>query len=135
MPYLVQQNKRVSGEEIGDEAPILANGKKVVVIGGGDTASDCVGTAFRQGAVSVTQLDIRPEPPKTEDKLTSWPHWAIKLRTSSSQAEGANREFQSATLEIIGNDLGHVTGVKCTRVDENREPIKDGEFILRLIWC
>lgn len=131
MPYLTQQNKRVSGEEIGDEAPILANGKKVVVIGGGDTASDCVGTAFRQGAVSVTQLDIRPEPPKTEDKLTSWPHWAIKLRTSSSQAEGANREFQSATVEIIGNDLGHVTGVKCTRVDENRDPIKDGEFILR----
>ncbi|AVX03249.1 glutamate synthase (NADPH) [Maritalea myrionectae] len=131
MPYLTQQNKRVSGEEIGDEAPILANGKKVVVIGGGDTASDCVGTAFRQGAVSVTQLDIRPEPPKTEDKLTSWPHWAIKLRTSSSQAEGANREFQSATVEIIGNDLGQVTGVKCTRVDENRNPIKDGEFILR----
>ncbi|WP_027835043.1 glutamate synthase subunit beta [Maritalea myrionectae] len=131
MPYLTQQNKRVSGEDIGDEAPILANGKKVVVIGGGDTASDCVGTAFRQGAVSVTQLDIRPEPPKTEDKLTSWPHWAIKLRTSSSQAEGANREFQSATVEIIGNDLGHVTGVKCTRVDENRDPIKDGEFILR----
>lgn len=131
MPYLTQQNKRVSGEEIGDEAPILANGKKVVVIGGGDTASDCVGTAFRQGAVSVTQLDIRPQPPEKEDKLTSWPHWAIKMRTSSSQAEGANREFQAATVEIVGNDLGHVTGVKCTRVDEKREPIKDGEFILR----
>lgn len=131
MPYLTQQNKRVSGEEIGDEAPILAKGKKVVVIGGGDTASDCVGTAFRQGAVSVTQLDIRPQPPEKEDKLTSWPHWAIKMRTSSSQAEGANREFQAATVEIVGNDLGHVTGVKCTRVDEKREPIKDGEFILR----
>ncbi|WP_424983617.1 glutamate synthase subunit beta [Maritalea sp. S77] len=131
MPYLTQQNKRVSGEEIGDEAPILANGKKVVVIGGGDTASDCVGTAFRQGAVSVTQLDIRPQPPEKEDKLTSWPHWAIKMRTSSSQAEGANREFQAATVEIVGNDLGHVTGVKCTRVDEKRAPVEDGEFILR----
>lgn len=131
MPYLTQQNKRVSGEEIGDEDPILANGKRVVVIGGGDTASDCVGTAFRQGAVSVTQLDIRPQPPEKEDKLTSWPHWAIKMRTSSSQAEGANREFQAATLEIIGNDLGHVTGVKCSRVDESRKPVEDGEFILR----
>ncbi|TDQ67456.1 NAD(P)H-dependent glutamate synthase small subunit [Maritalea mobilis] len=131
MPYLTQQNKRVSGEEIGDEDPILANGKRVVVIGGGDTASDCVGTAFRQGAVSVTQLDIRPQPPEKEDKLTSWPHWAIKMRTSSSQAEGANREFQAATLEIVGNDLGHVTGVKCSRVDESRKPIEDGEFILR----
>lgn len=131
MPYLTQQNKRVSGEEIGDEDPILANGKRVVVIGGGDTASDCVGTAFRQGAVSVTQLDIRPQPPEKEDKLTSWPHWAIKMRTSSSQAEGANREFQAATLEIVGNDLGHVTGVKCSRVDESRKPVEDGEFILR----
>lgn len=131
MPYLTQQNKRVSGEEIGDEDAILANGKRVVVIGGGDTASDCVGTAFRQGAVSVTQLDIRPQPPEKEDKLTSWPHWAIKMRTSSSQAEGANREFQAATLEIVGNDLGHVTGVKCSRVDESRKPVEDGEFILR----
>lgn len=131
MPYLTQQNKRVSGEDIGKQAPILATGKRVVVIGGGDTASDCVGTAFRQGAVSVTQLDIRPQPPEKEDKLTSWPHWAIKMRTSSSQAEGANREFQAATLEIIGNDLGHVTGVKCSRVDKSRKPIENGEFILR----
>ena len=88
MPYLVQQNKRVGGEDIQSVAwpsePILAGGKHVVVVGGGDTASDCVGTAFRQGAVRVTQLDIRPQPPEKEDKLAVWPYWATKMRTSSS---------------------------------------------------
>ena len=84
--------------------PIIAGGQHVVVVGGGDTASDCVGTAFRQGAVRVTQLDIRPQPPEKEDKLAVWPYWATKMRTSSSQAEGAEREFQVATLEFIGED-------------------------------
>ncbi|WP_153771867.1 glutamate synthase subunit beta [Labrenzia sp. CE80] len=134
MPYLVQQNRRVGGEpEISatsNEAPIWAAGKHVVVIGGGDTASDCVGTAFRQGALSVTQLDIRPIPPLMEDKLTVWPYWPTKFRTSSSQAEGAEREFSAATLALVGED-GHVTGVKCARVDEKRRPIEGTEFILR----
>ncbi|MBS8261023.1 glutamate synthase subunit beta [Roseibium polysiphoniae] len=134
MPYLVQQNRRVGGEpEISatsNEAPIWAAGKHVVVIGGGDTASDCVGTAFRQGALSVTQLDIRPIPPLMEDKLTVWPYWPTKFRTSSSQAEGAEREFSAATLALVGED-GHVTGVKCARVDEKRLPIEGTEFILR----
>ncbi len=87
MPYLVQQNRRVGRENIDSAGwpadPILAGGKHVVVVGGGDTASDCVGTAFRQGAVKVTQLDIRPRPPQTEDKLAVWPFWATKMRTSS----------------------------------------------------
>ncbi len=126
MPYLVQQNRRVGGENIQSVAwpsqPILAGGKHVVVVGGGDTASDCVGTAFRQGAVRVTQLDIRPQPPEKEDKLAVWPYWATKMRTSSSQAEGAEREFQVATLEFIGED-GELTGVKCCEVDEKRKPI------------
>jgi glutamate synthase (NADPH/NADH) small chain len=121
MPYLVQQNRRVGRESIESvawhEAPILAGGKHIVVVGGGDTASDCVGTAFRQGAVNVTQLDIRPQPPEREDKLSVWPYWATKMRTSSSQAEGANREFQVATLEFIGED-GKLTHVKCCQVDE-----------------
>ncbi|MET0429964.1 MAG: glutamate synthase subunit beta, partial [Microvirga sp.] len=116
MPYLVQSNQRVGSEEV-TEIPILASGRHVVVIGGGDTASDCVGTAFRQGALSVTQLDIRPKPPEREDKLTVWPFWPTKMRTSSSQAEGAEREFQAATLGIEGKK-GRVTGVKCARVDE-----------------
>ncbi len=108
MPYLVQSNRRVSNEPMrgNGELPILAAGKNVVVIGGGDTASDCVGTAFRQGALSVTQLDIRPRPPEREDKLTVWPYWPTKMRTSSSQAEGAEREFQAATLRVEGNKKG-----------------------------
>jgi glutamate synthase (NADPH/NADH) small chain len=105
--------------------------KHVVVIGGGDTASDCVGTAFRQGALSVTQLDIRPIPPLKEDKLTIWPYWPTKFRTSSSQAEGAEREFSAATLGLVADEDGVVTGVKCARVDEKRKPIEGTEFILR----
>ncbi|MCC6204016.1 MAG: glutamate synthase subunit beta [Hyphomicrobiales bacterium] len=134
MPYLVQQNKRVGNEDIQSvawpEEPIVASGQHVVVVGGGDTASDCVGTAFRQGAVRVTQLDIRPQPPEKEDKLAVWPYWATKMRTSSSQAEGANREFQVATLEFIGEE-GVLTGVKCCEVDERRKPIPGTEFVIR----
>ncbi|MDQ0505418.1 glutamate synthase subunit beta [Xanthobacter agilis] len=129
MPYLVQSNRREGGEEI-RELPILAAGKHVVVVGGGDTASDCVGTAFRQGALSVTQLDIRPVPPMKEDKLSVWPYWPTKFRTSSSQAEGAEREFACATLGIEGRN-GRVTGVKCARVDAKRQPIAGTEFVLR----
>jgi glutamate synthase (NADPH/NADH) small chain len=134
MPYLVQQNKRVGGEDIQSVAwqsePIVAGGLHVVVVGGGDTASDCVGTAFRQGAVRVTQLDIRPQPPERENKLAVWPYWATKMRTSSSQAEGAQREFQVATLEFIGEE-GQLTGVKCCEVDDKRKPIPGTEFVIR----
>ncbi|TIS20410.1 glutamate synthase subunit beta, partial [Mesorhizobium sp.] len=134
MPYLVQQNRRVGGEPIQSVAwpshPIIAGGQHVVVVGGGDTASDCIGTAFRQGAVRVTQLDIRPQPPEKEDKLAVWPYWATKMRTSSSQAEGAEREFQVATLEFIGED-GQLTGVRCCEVDEKRKPIAGTEFVIR----
>jgi glutamate synthase (NADPH/NADH) small chain len=130
MPYLVQQNRRLGGEDISGEAPIVASGKNVVVIGGGDTASDCIGTAFRQGALSVTQLDIRPKPPEQEDKLVVWPYWPTKLRTSSSQAEGAEREFQAATLRIEGKK-GRAFGVVCARVDHKRQPVSGTEFLLR----
>jgi len=134
MPYLVQQNRRVGGEDIRSVAwpsePILAGGKHVVVVGGGDTASDCIGTAFRQGAVRVTQLDIRPQPPVKEDKMATWPYWATKMRPSSSQAEGAEREFQVATLEFVGED-GVLTGVRCCEVDERRRPVAGTEFVVR----
>ncbi|HUN10745.1 MAG TPA: glutamate synthase subunit beta [Rhabdaerophilum sp.] len=129
MPYLVQSNRRVGGEPEA-EIPVVAYAKDVVVIGGGDTASDCVGTAFRQGAMAVTQLDIRPRPPEIEDKLVIWPYWPTKFRTSSSQAEGADREFQAATLGIVGKN-GRVTGVQCARVDEKRVPIAGTEFIIK----
>ncbi|MGA0562757.1 glutamate synthase subunit beta [Ancylobacter sp. VNQ12] len=130
MPYLVQQNRRVGHEDVGRDEPILAAGKHVVVIGGGDTASDCVGTAFRQGALSVHQLDIRPVPPIKEDKLAVWPYWPTKFRTSTSQAEGADREFAAATLGIEGKK-GRVTAVKCARVDAKRQPIPGTEFLIR----
>jgi glutamate synthase (NADPH/NADH) small chain len=129
MPFLVQQNRRVGDEAASEEEPIYAAGKHVVVIGGGDTASDCVGTSFRQGALSVTQLDIRSKPPEREDKLTVWPYWPTKMRTSSSQAEGAEREFQAATLRLEGKK-GQVTGVVCARVDEKRQPVPGTEFVL-----
>ena len=130
MPFLTQQNRRVGGEDVSAERQILATGKHVVVVGGGDTASDCVGTSFRQGALSVTQLDIRPTPPQMEDKLTVWPYWPTKFRTSSSQAEGANREFACATLGVVSEN-GKVTGVRCARVEEKRAPIAGTEFILK----
>ncbi len=90
-----------------------------------------MGTAFRQGAVKVTQLDIRPQPPEKEDKLAVWPFWATKMRTSSSQAEGAVREFQVGTLEFVGDEDGVLTGVKCCQVDERRRPIAGTEFIIK----
>uniref|UniRef100_UPI002C258FD2 glutamate synthase subunit beta n=1 Tax=Enterovirga sp. TaxID=2026350 RepID=UPI002C258FD2 len=129
MPFLAQSNRRVGQEPERDEEPILASGRNIVVIGGGDTASDCVGTSFRQGALSVTQLDIRMRPPEREDKLVVWPYWPTKMRTSSSQAEGAEREFQAATLRLEGR-RGKVSGVVCARVDEKRRPVAGTEFTL-----
>lgn len=130
MEFLPQQNRRVSDEPIGQVEPILANGKHVVVIGGGDTGSDCIGTSFRQGAVSVTQLEIMPAPPEKENKLLTWPDWPLKMRTSSSQAEGATRDFAVMTRRIIGKD-GHVTAIECVKVDEKMKPIEGSEFEIK----
>ena len=117
MEFLAQQNKRNAGdpeEKAAGNRTISAKGKHVVVIGGGDTGSDCIGTSNRQGALSVTQLEIMPEPPVMENKLLSWPHWPMKLRTSSSQEEGADREFAIITKELLGTD-GKVTALVCER--------------------
>jgi glutamate synthase (NADPH) small chain len=133
MPYLVQSNRRCNGEPVPDRGhadELWAGRKHVVVVGGGDTASDCIGTAFRQGAVAVTQLDIRPRPPDREDKMRIWPYWPTKMRTSSSQAEGAARSFQIATLEFVGRN-GRLAGVKCAEVNEKREPIEGTEFVIK----
>ena len=108
MDFLPQQNRRVSSEPLGGGADILAGGKHVVVIGGGDTGSDCIGTSFRQGALSVTQLEIMPAPPEHENKGLTWPNWPLKMRTSSSQAEGAKREYAVLTQKFSGTD-GKVT--------------------------
>lgn len=130
MDFLPQQNRRVSGEPIGTNEPILAGGKHVVVIGGGDTGSDCIGTSVRQGALSVTQLEIMAQPPVKENKLLTWPDWPLKLRTSSSHEEGAEREFAVNTVECIGED-GHVKALKCVRVDHKFQPIPGTEFELK----
>jgi glutamate synthase (NADPH/NADH) small chain len=130
MDFLPQQNRRVSNEPIGTNEPILASGKHVVVIGGGDTGSDCIGTSIRQGALSVTQLEIMPMPPKAEDKLVTWPNWPLKLRTSSSHEEGAERDFAVNTSAFEGEN-GVVTGLRCVRVDDKMKPIAGSEFTLK----
>ncbi|MFZ3350327.1 MAG: glutamate synthase subunit beta [Xanthobacteraceae bacterium] len=127
MDYLPQQNWRVSGERAGDGAPILADGKHVVVIGGGDTGSDCIGTAFRQGARSVVNFEIMPEPPLHENKALTWPNWPLKLRISSSHQEGAEREFAVHTTAFSGDD-GAVKRLHCVRVDDRFKPVPGTEF-------
>ena len=131
MEFLPQQNRRVSAETtIANSLPILANGKHVVVIGGGDTGSDCIGTSIRQGALSVTQLEIMPKPPERENKFLTWPNWPLKMRTSSSQEEGAEREFSVMTDKFTGKN-GSVHQLHCIRVDDKFSPIKGSEFSLK----
>jgi glutamate synthase (NADPH) small chain len=107
----------------------LAGGKHVVVIGGGDTGSDCIGTSFRQGALSVTQLEIMPSPPEHENKALTWPNWPMKMRTSSSQAEGAKREYAVLTQRFSG-DNGKVAKLHCVHVDDKLKPVPGSEFEL-----
>ena len=125
MDFLAQQNKRIAGEDVTDNRTILAGGKHVVVIGGGDTGSDCVGTSIRQGAASVTQLEVMPKPPEMEDKALSWPNWPLKLRTSSSHLEGADRDWSVATKSFTG-DGGHVTGLELVRNEWKQN--ENGQF-------
>ena len=130
MDFLPMQNRIVSYEISDNERTISANGKHVVVIGGGDTGSDCIGTSFRQGALSVTQLEIMPQPPDKENKELTWPFWPLKMRTSSSQAEGAARDFSVLTESFKGAD-GVLTGLNCIRVDDNLKKVKNSEFEIR----
>ena len=125
MDFLAQQNKRIAGEDVTDNRTILAGGKHVVVIGGGDTGSDCVGTSIRQGAASVTQLEVMPKPPEMEDKALSWPNWPLKLRTSSSHLEGADRDWSVATKAFTGDD-GRVTGLELVRNEWKQD--ENGQF-------
>jgi glutamate synthase (NADPH/NADH) small chain len=131
MDFLPQQNRRVSGEAANGGEPILAKGKHVVVIGGGDTGSDCIGTSFRQGALSVTNFEIMPEPPLHENKMLTWPDWPLKLRTSSSHDEGAEREFAVNTARFSGEN-GAVKKLHCVRVDEKFKPVAGTEFEIKV---
>ncbi|GJL80633.1 MAG: glutamate synthase small subunit [marine bacterium B5-7] len=137
MDFLTQQNRRVSGEGyIGKD--ILATDKHVVVIGGGDTGADCVGTSNRQGAASVTQLEIMPKPPERENKLLTWPNWPLKLRTSTSHDEGCNRDWSVATKSVVG-DNGRVTGLQLIRLEWVKndkgawqmQEIEGSEFVIK----
>jgi glutamate synthase (NADPH/NADH) small chain len=130
MDFLPQQNRRVSKESPLDNKPILAGGKHVIVIGGGDTGSDCIGTSHRQGALSVTQLEIMPRPPDKENKMLVWPDWPLKFRTSSSQQEGAERDFSVVTKSFTGEN-GEVRKLQCMRVDGKMQPIAGSEFELK----
>ena len=131
MDFLPQQNRRVGQEAVLSNDPVLATGKHVVVIGGGDTGSDCIGTSIRQGALSVTQLEIMPEPPAKENKLLTWPDWPLKMRTSSSHQEGASRDFAVLTKAFEGDGEGNVKRIKAVRVDNTMQPIEGGAFDLR----
>ena len=130
MEFLPQQNRRVSDEPLGNVMPILAAGKHVVVIGGGDTGSDCIGTSNRHGAASVTQIEIMPRAPEKEDKLLTWPNWPMKMRTSSSQEEGAERDFAVATVRFEGEN-GKVKALHCARADARFQAIPGTEFVLK----
>jgi glutamate synthase (NADPH/NADH) small chain len=126
MEFLPQQNKINAGDKL--KGQLRADGKHVIVIGGGDTGSDCVGTSTRHGAVSVTQFEVMPQPPEQENKPLVWPYWPLKLRTSSSHDESAekgilNREFAISTKEFIG-EKGKVTGLKTVHVE-----FKDGKLV------
>jgi len=121
MEFLPQQNKVNAGDKL--KGQLRADGKHVVVIGGGDTGSDCVGTSNRHGAASVTQFEVMPQPPVQENRPLTWPYWPMKLRTSSSHQEGCEREFAISTKAFIG-DKGKVTGVQTVRVEW-----KDGKMV------
>src|SRR5438067_741260 len=141
MDFLTQQNKRVAGDPESKAAPngsISAKGKHVVVIGGGDTGSDCIGTSNRHGAATVTQFEILPQPPAKENKMLVWPDWPLKLRTSSSQQEGCERDWSVQTKRAIG-ESGRITALECVRVEwqigdggqMNLKEVPGSEFTLK----
>ena len=132
MDFLTQQNRRVAGDRVPDDIAILATGKNVVVIGGGDTGSDCIGTSHRQGAKSVTSFEIMPRPPEERASSTPWPMWPLMMRSSSSHEEGGARDFSVSTERITGN--GKVEQLHCVRVEFRGgkfERIAGSEFTLQ----
>lgn len=131
MDFLTPNNKAVAGDNVQDQ--IKATGKHVVVIGGGDTGSDCVGTSNRHGAVSVTQFELMPQPPVQENRALTWPNWPLKMRTSSSHEEGADRDWSVGTKELIGEN-GKVTGLKAVRLEwegRNMKEVPGSEFTIK----
>jgi glutamate synthase (NADPH/NADH) small chain len=132
MEFLSQQNRRVAGDWIDPAQEILATGKHVVIIGGGDTGADCLGTCHRQKAASVHQLEIMPEPPRERSPETPWPLWPRQLRVESSHEEGGVRLWSVKTIELLGDERGHVRALRAVRVGPppSFTPIPDSEFTL-----
>jgi glutamate synthase (NADPH/NADH) small chain len=129
MDFLPLQNKRNAGDALHEKANLLATGKHVIVIGGGDTGSDCIGTSRRQGAVSITQLEIMPRPPEKENKQLTWPNWPNKLRTSSSHEEGCERMWSVDTVALEGEN-GQVSQIHCVKVDWQQQ---DGRWVMNRV--
>ncbi len=121
MDFLRQQNKRNAGDTIAEDVAISAAGKHVVIIGGGDTGSDCIGTSIRQGALSVVQLEILPKPPEKENKLTTWPNWPNKLRTTTSHDEGIKHRYWSANTQSVTGKDGVITHLNAVEVEWKQE--------------
>ena len=130
MDFLPAQNKVNAGDSVPDQ--VKATHKHVVVIGGGDTGSDCVGTSNRHGALSITQFELMPQPPEKENKELVWPNWPLKMRTSSSHEEGANRDWSITTKKLIGENgkVSHLVGAKVEWVDGKMVEVADSEFTI-----
>ena len=131
MDFLPNQNKVVAGDKIANQ--VMATNKNVVVIGGGDTGSDCVGTSNRHGALSITQFELMPQPPVKENKELVWPNWPLKMRTSSSHEEGANRDWSITTKKLIGENgkVTHLVGAKVQWIDGKMVEVTDSEFTIK----
>jgi glutamate synthase (NADPH/NADH) small chain len=132
MDFLTQQNKRVAGDpesKAASQGTLSAKGKHVIVVGGGDTGSDCIGTSNRHGAASIVQLEIMPKPPERENKALTWPDWPLKLRTSSSHEEGADRDWSVLARRAVGS--GKVEALECVRVEWAKGA--DGRMAMREI--
>ena len=130
MDFLPNQNKVVAGDKITNQ--VMATNKHVVIIGGGDTGSDCVGTSNRHGALSITQFELMPQPPTKENKELVWPNWPLKLRTSSSHEEGANRDWSITTKELKGENgkVTHLVGAKVQWIDGKMVEVAGSEFTI-----
>jgi glutamate synthase (NADPH) small chain len=134
MDFLTQQNRRCAGDRVDSKTEILATGKRVVILGGGDTGADCLGTSHRQRALSVHQLEIMPLPPPERSPQTPWPLWPLMLRTESSHEEGGQREWSASTVRFTGDDKGNVTHLHAVRVGPPPafEPVSGSEFTLEV---
>jgi glutamate synthase (NADPH/NADH) small chain len=132
MEFLPQQNRRNEGDEVPAEQAILAGGKNVVIIGGGDTGADCLGTSHRQGALSVTQFELLPKPPDQRASSTPWPLWPMQLRSEGAHEEGGKRDWSVNTVKFSGDREGNVKQLHAVRVDNKLQSVPGTEFSLEV---